>query len=34
VVVIDDGVLRVHFALDDELRGRLRGVIERWGPEP
>ena len=29
VVVIDDGVLRVYFASDDELRGKLRGMIER-----
>ena len=33
VVVIDDGVLRVHFGSDDELRGQLRGVIERSVPE-
>ena len=33
VVVIDDGVLRVHFAPDDEMRGKLRGVIERLVPE-
>ncbi len=33
VVVIDDDVLRVHFASDDELRGQLRGVIERLVPE-
>jgi hypothetical protein len=33
VVVIDDGLLRVHFGSDDELRGQLRGVIERLVPE-
>ena len=33
VVVIDDDVLRVHFASDDELCGQLRGVIERLAPE-
>ena len=33
VVVIDDDVLRVHFASDDELRDQLRGVIERMVPE-
>jgi hypothetical protein len=34
VVVIDDGVLRVHFdSDDDELRDQLRGVIGRLVPE-
>ena len=34
VVVIDNGVLRVHFdSDDDELRDQLRGVIGRLVPE-